>query len=113
MTAVQIYGRAECPHCAAARNFLSSRGVPVQPHDPITEPPSLSVLERAVRENRESELFDVQAARLAGINPECCSPERVAEWLNREPQALRVPLVVRGNTVVPATDAKRLESLIY
>ena len=113
MAGIELYGRNECPHCQSVRDYFNTRGVPVQPHDLLLDPPSPEVLARALDINPLSELIDAEQALSDGLNPGALDSYEMVDWLAHNPAALRVPLIVRGSQVQLGTDARQYECLMY
>jgi arsenate reductase-like glutaredoxin family protein len=58
-------------------------------------------------------LIDEEQAQRDGLDPGAASTDEMAGWLARNPTALRVPLVVRGNQVLLGTDLHQYDCLMY
>ena len=99
MASLRLYGA----NSAATERMLASQGVQVE-HDSSPDP---AVLRRAMFHHQLDGIIDLDKLGIAG------DPERLAEELARRPEALREPLVVRGNCFMVSRDPARLQSLMY
>lgn len=113
MAGIELYGRTECPQCQTVRAFFSMHGVPVEPHELCSDPPSPAVFAKALDIKPLTELIDAKQAERDGINPLSSSVDEMTGWLTRNPTALRIPLVVRGDQVLLGTDLHQFECLLY
>ena len=113
MAGIELYGRNECPHCQTVRAYFTRHGVPVEPHELSSDPPSRALLAKALDIRPVTELIDTELAHRNGLNPGLLSADEMAGWLALNPTALRIPLIVRGNQVLLGTDLNQYECLMY
>lgn len=113
MAGIELYGRNECPHCQNVRAFFNLHGVPVKPHEICSDPPSPAVFAKALEVSPSVDWIDAEQAQRDGLNPGSASADDMAGWLVRNPTALRVPLIVRGNQVLLGTELNQYECLMY
>jgi arsenate reductase-like glutaredoxin family protein len=113
MAGIELYGRHECPQYQTVRAFFNTHGVPVEPHELCSDPPSPAVLAKALGIKPLAELIDAEQAQRDGLAPGSVNADEIADWLAQNPTALRVPLIVRGSQVVLGADLQQYECLLY
>jgi arsenate reductase-like glutaredoxin family protein len=113
MAGIDLYGRNECPHCQSVRAYFTMHGVPVEPHELSSDPPSPAMLAKALDIRPLADLIDAEQAQRDGFNPGQASANEMAGWLARNPTALRIPLIVRGDQVLLGTELNQYECLMY
>lgn len=113
MAEIRVYGHQGCPRCSRVQAFLAAHGIPVQPHylqsDPLDQKVCARLLARGIDEN----MFDRDAMQRAGINVAEPDVEQTTNWLAQNPDALRAPLVIRGDHVLSGDDPQQIDCILY
>jgi arsenate reductase-like glutaredoxin family protein len=113
MAGFQLYGHSSHPACQSVQDFFSAHGVPVKPHEVDLDTPCVDIIKSAILQAGTANIIDEELARKSGLNPSALTSAEIADWLVENPAALRMPIVVRGDQVIPGTDSSLLESMLY